>query len=1403
MASNIIKCQGLVTYGNELSRPSGSLKQGTNINVDEDGVISPRRGFNDYNNPTNNVESSATNFVSQIMEYKEAIIRQYMSSLEYEDVNGTFQAVNGTFEQVESGFRTKWQEANSNLYFTSADGIKKISEKARANLSANMVSNAGGLKAGYADGVVVPTVGGFLPPSSKVGYRVLYGTKDNNNNLIYGSPSARFVVTNFSEDVQTYEISTITFSTTFSTDEVSNGDHFVYENNTAKYTIYFDVDGSSTEPKTAQTIGSTYVKVEIPTSVASANPAENDTIAAITANVLANSLGDTTVTLDGSDTVVLTSTQEDDIVGLSNPAYAADGTTDISTRISTTNTVDGDTTIGSSATVSVTGVVPAEATVDYFYQVYRTGVISTSTGLTLNDIDPGDEMNIVYEAGLTQAEIDAGEFTFTDTTPESFRAEGLPLYTNAVTGEGILQSNETPPIALDIELFRNYMFYANTKQRHKLEFTIVSVDDFISDSTRIIVGNSDITRFYTFVGEAEVTDLTIDSIPTAGDYINLYSANDSRQYYIYFGDTGNDPEVAGAIGYRVSLTGYTPDDATLSELQAISLDIESALVDNVDFDLSVSSNTITFTNTNNGTSTDMNIGADTGASSFTILVTTQGDGEEFATDEGGDVLLSGLVSVGQSIDETARSLVKVISKDPLSPVNAYYLSTGEDLPGNILLEARSLEDETFYIAVESGYDEYDNGTAYVKGDYVSYLGLDYVAKTSTTGNLPTDTNFWTQFSIGGEFTPELPVSNTIISYTGTGALTQIERTSHGYITGDQVFVGVVENDYDGTVTYLAATPDKVAFNGNVYECILDTTGIDNGSEDPSGDTSDNTYWQYISPEFSGVYEITYIDDDNFSIEVVSPSSTVAFEPTFSTIFSPDVESDNEELGNRIYFSKRNEPEAVPVINFIDVGTRDDEIRRILALRDELYIFKEDGIFVLSGTSAPDQFGNGGFSVRLIDNTRILAADSAVVLNNQIYCLTEQGVARISGSSVAIISRGIEDSIDKITNQGFNFRPNTFGISYENDRAYLLFAPTDSGDSSATQVYRYNIFEQTWSRWEYEATCGHVLSRDNKLYVGNGDRNYISQERKNNDRTDFSDRNFTRAIGSDSVQSTRIQISSVSNVKANDVIVQQQDVTINYINNRILKKMDFFDTGVTPPVGSTMLESFGVSAGDNLATAMQALNDYLRTLDAVNITAKSFTLSNIKTETQTLIDELNSSGSLTSLKSYKSPYTYYYEAYIIEVDTLRNIITVHTERPFIEGDIEVYKGYTCTVEWNPQHFGDPSALKQIRFITIMFDQNNFYAATAKFASDASAAVNVVDFNGKGIGYWGDLPWSDPNDYWGGDGNDIPFRNPVPRGKQKCRYLSLTFEHKIAREEFKIVGISGEVRNISNRAYRNLG
>ena len=44
--------------------------------------------------------------------------------------------------------------------------------------------------------------------------------------------------------------------------------------------------------------------------------------------------------------------------------------------------------------------------------------------------------------------------------------------------------------------------------------------------------------------------------------------------------------------------------------------------------------------------------------------------------------------------------------------------------------------------------DYAGGTAYVANDVVYYNGSAYIAKTSTTGNLPTSTAHWNTFATG-------------------------------------------------------------------------------------------------------------------------------------------------------------------------------------------------------------------------------------------------------------------------------------------------------------------------------------------------------------------------------------------------------------------------------------------------------------------------------------------------------------------------------------------------------------------------------------------------------------------------------------------------------------------------------
>ena len=62
---------------------------------------------------------------------------------------------------------------------------------------------------------------------------------------------------------------------------------------------------------------------------------------------------------------------------------------------------------------------------------------------------------------------------------------------------------------------------------------------------------------------------------------------------------------------------------------------------------------------------------------------------------------------------------------------------------------------------------YDASTAYVLNDVVYYNGSAYVAKQSTTGNLPTDTNNWNLFVLKGTDTSVLTTQGDVLYHDGS------------------------------------------------------------------------------------------------------------------------------------------------------------------------------------------------------------------------------------------------------------------------------------------------------------------------------------------------------------------------------------------------------------------------------------------------------------------------------------------------------------------------------------------------------------------------------------------------------------------------------------------------------------
>lgn len=297
-----------------------------------------------------------------------------------------------------------------------------------------------------------------------------------------------------------------------------------------------------------------------------------------------------------------------------------------------------------------------------------------------------------------------------------------------------------------------------------------------------------------------------------------------------------------------------------------------------------------------------------------------------------------------------------------------------------------------------------------------------------------------------------------------------------------------------------------------------------------------------------ILENKSIVGNSFWVYADSTSTGQEFNPTLPETNTATVISSNEAIPNRVYYSKYQQPEAVPLLNYFDVGPKDKEIKRIVALRESLFIFKEDGIYRVSGTLAP--FTALGFDF----SAAIRAPDSAVVLNNLVYALTSQGIVTVTDGGVQVVSRPIENQLNTIMRPNYSFVTNTFGVSYESDRAYLLFTVTEPEDTEPTQCFRYNTFTDSWTTWDMSKTCGIVNFVDDKLYLGAGDANFIDQERKTLTRTDYADREYELNILLNGVKGNIIEVGLLSESSEGDSFVQTQYLNIAQYN-RLLKQLD--------------------------------------------------------------------------------------------------------------------------------------------------------------------------------------------------------------------------------------------------------
>lgn len=997
-----------------------------------------------------------------------------------------------------------------------------------------------------------------------------------------------------------------------------------------------------------------------------------------------------------------------------------------------------------SATVNLTFQIPSQITpvdTQYFYTIYRTAVVQTSTGLSLADLDPGDEEYQVIQAFPSNAQLVAGSVTINDPTPESFRANGALLYTNPVSGEGINQANYPPPFALDINLYQGTLFFANTSTIEQLNLDMLSTENLISGTSWIEVNNDSAQR-YTFVGSPKIQTFTLDTKAntTGGGYFFLNSASNERQYFAWFLKTGqttftfdtsanttdgsyfllNSP-VSGT-GYFVWFHKTTSTQPVFNDTQnrtPIKIDISTgsftaAQVANLVFtnlpvtdfpETSILSNIVTVYNSTSGTTTSATSGSVPLGGAFAIAITNN-TATPSAPDTVGKLAIP--IDIRQSVTAT-------------DVANAFISS----LIGNIDFFT------TFIPSNQVQVTNSDNGTA----------------TSSTVGTVPP----------GGAFA-------IVVNQAGTGENTATKQVLLG---NNQSPAVSIEETARSLVKVINANPASA----------IEAFYISGPSD---------------LPGFM-LFQSKNLADPAFTVIANSSLTGNEFSPALP-LTGPSVISTNTSEPNAIYYSKFQQPEAVPIVNKFNVGPKDRAILRILPIRTGLMIFKEDGIYQLTGT-------NGQFVINPFDSSAILLApDSAQVLNNQVYMFSTQGIVTVSDTGVSVISRPIENSLQQIITSSYNYIPNTFGVSYESDRAYLLWTVTNTNDVYPTQCFRYNTFTTAWTRWPITKNCGVVRLDQNIMYLGAADENFIEQERKNINRTDYADRQFDLQIPETPVVAVNeIILSSSSNVTDGDVLVQTQFLSI-YQFNRLLKMLDA-DSGT---IFKNYFSIFGQVAGADLRAALDNLAHYMDTdpgLAETNFYSSMGHGSNFidfQNDYNILAGLLNTNTHLLFKNYPTSTGTVSFDMIIDQTVLNTNNVIVAYIAPIIVGPIILAKGINTEIIWTPQTFGDPSISKHVSEGTFIFDNDLFSTATISYASDLMASFQEVGFTEPGLGDWGAFVWNEQT--WGGLGTNTPMRTYIPRDKQYCRFIRPRFVHNVAREKFSLVGTSLTFRPLTERAYR---
>lgn len=278
------------------------------------------------------------------------------------------------------------------------------------------------------------------------------------------------------------------------------------------------------------------------------------------------------------------------------------------------------------------------------------------------------------------------------------------------------------------------------------------------------------------------------------------------------------------------------------------------------------------------------------------------------------------------------------------------------------------------------------------------------------------------------------------------------------------------------ITFTAAASENIAAEGfllatggtaieNLKNTVISICRAINGSTTCNVEAGYNSSFN----EDPGFFTLRAIN----SRTAVSPSSSNMQNSTTPALSSIEAKEPVDRKPERLYFSRFEQPDAVPDLDFFEIDEQ-GEIISLVATDNRLLVFTDVGLFELTGTTEP-------FTLRRIDTgVRLVAPDSVEVLRNSVYGLTDVGVVRISGSNVQVISQQIDDLVT-LARTRTNFRTLCHAGVNRKHREYSIWLPTDN--VSTLKGYTFNDKTAAWTTNSINTQAAYSNRVSTEYYLG--------------------------------------------------------------------------------------------------------------------------------------------------------------------------------------------------------------------------------------------------------------------------------------------------------------------------------